>query len=284
MDNFETYMTTKKQEVESALERLLPSADARPSGLHEAMRYSVFAGGKRLRPILCIACCEAVAGGPEIALTPAAALEILHTYTLIHDDLPCMDDDDLRRGKQSCHARYGETTAVLAGDALHALAFELIGACEAPPPYPPNLLIQELAQAVSSRGLIGGQMTDLMLKDAPTLDDVQYVHATKTAALFRATARIGGISGECDYEQLLSLTEYGLHLGLAFQIADDILDGERDKHADGGVSYLQVSSIDEARSKANDLIEKSISSAKELDKERNEPLIHIAEMVLERAG
>ncbi|MFW6151742.1 MAG: polyprenyl synthetase family protein [Verrucomicrobiota bacterium] len=283
MYDFDTYMDDMKKLVDSRLEQALPRISARPPVLHEAMRYSVFSGGKRLRPILCIACCEAVGGDIDLAMTPAAALEILHAYTLVHDDLPCMDNDDMRRGQPSCHIKYDETTAVLAGDGLHALAFELLGACEAPPPYPPNQLVRELAQAVSSRGLIGGQMADLLLHEEPTLADVQYVHATKTAALFRAAARIGAIAGECGFDQLTALTEYGLHLGLAFQIADDLLDKDIDNSTADGVNYLQVASADEAQEKAKELIDKAVASLAQVQSEKTEPLQQLAELVRKRA-
>ncbi len=282
MNDFDIYMTDMKTLVDSKLEELLPKVSSRPPVLHEAMRYCVFSGGKRLRPILCIACCEAVGGDIDLAMTPATALEILHAYTLIHDDLPCMDNDDMRRGQPSCHIKYNETTAVLAGDGLHALAFELVGACEAPPPYPPNQLIRELAQAVSSRGLIGGQMADMLLHDNPTLEDVQYVHATKTAALFRAAARIGAIAGECGFDQLMALTEYGLHLGLAFQIADDLLDQDTDNSKADGVSYLQVASVDEAEEKAKELVDKAVASLEQVDIAKVEPLKQMADLVRKR--
>ncbi|MEM7200860.1 MAG: polyprenyl synthetase family protein [Planctomycetota bacterium] len=208
--------------VEAALEAAVPAAAAAPTTLHQAMRHSVFAGGKRLRPLLALAGCRAVGGDPAVALRAAAGLECLHTYSLIHDDLPSMDDDDLRRGRPTCHVVFGEAMAILAGDALQALAFEL--AADAGPGA-----VLALARASGSVGMVGGQVADLEAERAggadATLDRVREIHERKTAALIRASLEVGAhASGAASDEALARLGEYGGCLGLAFQIADDVLD------------------------------------------------------------
>jgi len=214
------YLKTCAAQLEAGLERILPSATARPARLHEAMRYSVFAGGKRLRPALCIAACEACGGKVEEALEAACALELLHTYTLIHDDLPAMDDDTLRRGKPTCHIAFDEATAILAGDALLTLAFEVLA--RHPQGSAPAA---ELARAAGSRGVIGGQAEDLAAEgQVPDAGLVEYIHRHKTAALIRAACVTGGLCAGAEDKQLAALAAYGEHLGLAFQITDDLLD------------------------------------------------------------
>ena len=207
--------------VNLALETLLPPANERPAKLHEAMRYSVFAGGKRLRPILCIASCEACGGTAEQAMRAACALELLHTYTLIHDELPAMDDDTLRRGRPTCHIAFDEATAILAGDALLTLAFEVLAGV-------PNIgspLALELARAAGSLGVIGGQAEDIDAEGKmPDADLVGYIHRNKTAALIRAACLMGGLCAGADDHTLEKLAQYGENAGLAFQLADDLLD------------------------------------------------------------
>ena len=217
-------MEQMRDRIDRALGAHLPAEDARPAALHRAMRYSIFSGGKRLRPVLCLAAAEAAGGRAEDALLPAIAVEALHTYTLIHDDLPAMDDDDLRRGRPTVHKAFGEATAILAGDALLTLAFEWLAACRAPAPYAPNRYAAELAQAAGSRGVIAGQVEDMAAEGAsPDADRVHCIHRHKTAALFRAAVRMGAISAAADADALDALTDYGCTLGLAFQCADDIL-------------------------------------------------------------
>src|SRR5574341_23298 len=193
------------------------------------MRYSVFAGGKRLRPLLALLACEAVGGHPEDALPAAVGLEMIHTYSLIHDDLPAMDDDDYRRGRRTSHRGYGEAVAILAGDALLTHAFHVL-ADPAPTRVPATRRLQviaEIAEAAGSRGMVGGQAMDIMSEgreiDQPTL---LYLHTHKTGALIRASVRAGAIAGGADGEALQALTRYGERIGLAFQIVDDILDIE----------------------------------------------------------
>ncbi len=221
MTDLQNYLPQQTAAVNQALEVLLPSSEERPAKLHEAMRYSVFAGGKRLRPILCVASCEACGGTVEQAMPAACALELLHTYTLIHDDLPAMDDDTLRRGRPTCHIAFGEATAILAGDALLTLAFEVLAGV-------PNIgssLALELARATGSRGVIGGQMEDIDAEGkTPDANLVEYIHRNKTAALIRASCVMGGICAGADVQTLEKLAVCGENTGLAFQIIDDLLD------------------------------------------------------------
>ncbi len=214
--------------VNAALDKLLPDARAYPPVIHEAMRYSVFAGGKRLRPVLVLASAEAVRGSAEAVLPAACAIEILHTYSLIHDDLPAMDDDDLRRGKPTCHKVYGEAVAILAGDALLTTAFAILAGLPQSGRVTPERALQvtaEVAAAAGTNGLIGGQVVDL-ISSAADIDAqvLQYIHTHKTGALYRAAVRTGAILSGAGAEQLQALTLYAENLGLAFQIVDDILD------------------------------------------------------------
>lgn len=216
-----TYLKNRAEEVNQALDRLMPPADEPPAKLYEAMRYSLFAGGKRLRPILCLTACEACGGTAQQAIDAACAVEILHTYTLIHDDLPAMDDDRLRRGKPTCHIQFNEATAILAGDALLTLAFELLAGV----PDTGSSLALELARAAGSRGVIGGQAADLDAEGKkPDADTVDYIHRHKTAALIRAALVMGGLCACADNRELEQLGRCGEDAGLAFQIADDLLD------------------------------------------------------------
>ncbi|MBU1694690.1 MAG: polyprenyl synthetase family protein [Verrucomicrobia bacterium] len=264
-------MTAQRARIDQTLDRFLPPAQARPAVLHEAMRYSVLAGGKRLRAILCVAACEAVGGSVEAAYLPAAAIELLHAYTLIHDDLPAMDNGTLRRGKPTCHIVYGEANAILAGDALLTMAFEWMARCTPRPPWPPGQLIQELAEAAGSQGVIGGQVEDLAAEGRPaTADAVEYIHLHKTAALIRAAVRIGAMAGGAKETEFEALTLYGGDLGLAFQIADDILDATSTTEALGKtaggdsiqekVTWVAVFGLDAARQKARALVDSAIAA------------------------
>lgn len=228
------YLKTQKQRIDTLLDRHLPSVAEAPERLHEAMRYSVMAGGKRLRPALYGAAAEAIAPGAEVSYWPALAIEILHTYTLIHDDLPAMDDDDLRRGKPALHKAFDEATAILAGDALLTLAFEWTAQDDAPPPYKPQSFTRELAQAAGHGGVIAGQVADLDAEDQePNESLLRYIHERKTARLIQAALRMGGIAAGADAPSLKALTRIGLHTGVAFQMADDILDETADTETIG---------------------------------------------------
>ena len=207
------------------MERLLPPAKTKPATIHRAMRYSIFAGGKRLRPVICLATAEVLKGKIRDALPLACAVECIHTYSLIHDDLPCMDNDDLRRGKPTSHKIFGEGIAVLAGDALLTIAFEMAASCRASKRYSHAAIIQELAVASGSQALIGGQVADTEGEGKKiSAAELRYIHENKTAALITASIRLGAMSANATAAQLRHLTTFGYSLGLAFQVIDDILD------------------------------------------------------------
>jgi geranylgeranyl diphosphate synthase, type II len=251
--------------VERGIDVHVPPADARPARLHTAMRYSLEAGGKRLRPVLVLASAERfrsahpAPGEPPDPLPAAVALECVHTYSLIHDDLPCMDNDDLRRGRPTAHKAFDEATALLAGDALLTHAFALIGTGYAAQPALANALIRELADAAGSRRLIGGQMEDLLAekKANATGDELEFIHANKTAAMIEAALVMGGLVGGAGEADLATLRRAGRHLGLAFQIVDDILDTTSDsatlgktagKDARAGkTTYVRLHGLEPAR-------------------------------------
>ncbi len=216
--------------VERGLDQYLPPADTRPARLHEAMRYSLQAGGKRLRPVLVLATADLFAAQLGAALPAAVAIECLHTYSLIHDDLPCMDNDDLRRGQPTAHRQFDEATALLAGDALLTHAFALLAESYAAQPVLAHALIRELADAAGSRRLIGGQMADLLAekKDA-TPAELEFIHLNKTAAMIEAALVLGGLVGGADAAAIATLRRAGHELGLAFQIMDDVLDATADR-------------------------------------------------------
>jgi len=216
--------------VNNALDDYLPQTDHEPAIIHQAMRYSVFAGGKRLRPVMFLASAEAVGGSKEPLLTAACAMELIHTYSLVHDDLPAMDNDDFRRGKPTSHKVFGEAIAVLAGDALLTLAFGLIAKCGRSGNISPQVIvdvIEEVTLAAGSLGMIGGQVVDIQSEDKTVSKELlDYIHSHKTGALFRAAIRAGALMGGAEAEELAALTDYAENLGLAFQITDDILDVE----------------------------------------------------------
>jgi len=219
------YLARHTSAVDGALDHLLPPANAKPATIHKAMRYSIFAGGKRLRPALCLAAAEACGGAIEQAMPLACAVECIHTYSLIHDDLPAMDDDDLRRGKPTNHKVFGEGIAILAGDALLTEAFAMAARCERWPRYPHEEIIGELARAAGSRQLIAGQVADLESEGKKiSAGQLKYIHERKTSALLCCSVRLGGMSAQCSAAQLNALTTFGHNVGLAFQIIDDILD------------------------------------------------------------
>ncbi|MCX7006991.1 MAG: polyprenyl synthetase family protein [Kiritimatiellaeota bacterium] len=283
------YLAVRRQEVDAALDHFLPPANERPERLHAAMRYSLLAGGKRLRPILCLASAEAVGGQREAALLPAVALECLHTYTLIHDDLPAMDDDDLRRGHQTCHKKFDEATAILAGDALLTLAFELLARAT-----PAAQLALELAEATGSRGVVGGQAEDLAAEGrAPDAALLEFIHTNKTGKLLRAACRMGALTAGADAGQLAALTTYAAKIGLAFQIADDVLnvtstpeqlgkavgsDAARKK-----MTYVALYGLDAARAKAVTLIAEAQAALKPLGAQAA-PLAALAEFTIKRSS
>src|SRR5690242_2560077 len=223
--DLQRFLASSTEAVNKALDRFLPSASVKPATIHKAMRYSLFAGGKRMRPALCLAAAAACGGRQADALPLACAVECIHTYSLVHDDLPAMDDDDYRRGKLTNHKVFGEGIAVLAGDALLTVAFELAAKCKGWPRYGHQKIILELASASGSLQLIAGQVADLKSeKKKISANELQYIHERKTSALLCCSVRLGGMSADCTQAQLEALTDFGYHVGLAFQVIDDILD------------------------------------------------------------
>jgi geranylgeranyl diphosphate synthase, type II len=215
-----------RKRTDAALERLLPAANVRPASIHQAMRHSVFAGGKRIRPILCMEAGRAVAGAlPSGIEELGAALEMLHTYSLIHDDLPALDNDDLRRGRPTCHKVYGEAIAILAGDALQTQAYEVLSQLKCPAEARVKI-IEEIARGTGTvNGMIGGQVVDLEAeRTKPDAETLEYIHRSKTAALITASVVTGGIYANASRTQVENLRRFGQAIGLAFQIVDDILD------------------------------------------------------------
>lgn len=225
MSDLKTYLAERCALIDAALDHCIPREMTSPATLHKAMRHSMFAGGKRMRPILCLAAAEACGGKLEIALPAACAVECLHTYTLIHDDLPCMDDDDFRRGVPTCHKVFGEGIAVLAGDALQALAFQLLAQSPANGSFDPGHYVSELAITAGSLHLVGGQVMDLEGegKKLP-LQELRFIHESKTAALLTSAVKLGGMVVGASAQQIQALHTFGWSTGLAFQIIDDILD------------------------------------------------------------
>ena len=228
MLDLRAYLAEGAKAVEAVLDAVLPPADREPRPLHQAMRYSVFGGGKRLRPTLCLAACELVGGERDSVLPVAAALEMVHTYSLIHDDLPCMDDDALRRGRPTCHVAFGEATAMLAGDALLTQAFVALGDWAAQGDWSAAVAVRvigEIARGAGSFGMVGGQALDLAAEGQErSLAELEAIHRLKTGALFGAALRAGAIAGGAGEGELAAIDRYAAEFGLAFQIRDDILD------------------------------------------------------------
>ena len=289
--DFNAQLREKAQFVTCTLEQLL-SVQQIDSELKEALRYTLIAPGKRIRSVLVLWCCELVSGtvnrNAEIA---AAAIEMVHTYSLVHDDLPAIDDDDLRRGLPACHRAFGEATAILTGDALLTLAFEILAeeVCE---PVVAVRLIGELAQAAGPAGMIAGQMADLRAENTESTEqDLRIIHTNKTAKIFRCAAAMGAIAGGASDSQLKSLCEYGLKIGLGFQIADDILDvcgsseglgktAGKDAHA-AKCTYPRVLGMEKSRQLAQELADEAIA-ALELFGEKANNLRKLATALLER--
>lgn len=290
----QTYFTERKLLIEEALKKTSHLLAAPELGgiLTEAMQYSLMAGGKRLRPILLMAAAEAVGGDGRRFLPCACALEMIHTYSLVHDDLPAMDNDDYRRGKLTNHKVYGEAIAILAGDALLTGAFELIASQPNVEAFTLLQVTREIAQAAGSKGMIGGQVIDLLFEERQAdLAALQEMHRGKTGALFRAAIRSGALLAGADARQLAALTEYAEYLGLAFQITDDILDvsGTQEKIGKPVGSdaknlkstYATLFSLPEASSHAENAVEKAIDSL-EIFGERAAILRELVSMILSR--
>ena len=229
------YIAQQQKRVDAALDRWVPTESTDPSVIHRAMRYSLFAGGKRVRPLLAMAAAEAVSDAPLEVESAACALEMIHTYSLIHDDLPALDNDDLRRGRPTCHKVFGDAMAILAGDALLTLAFEVLAKLQHADDSVRVRMIAELAAASGTmQGMIGGQVNDLEGEGkVPSAQLLEAIHRAKTGALLRASVRIGAIYAGADRTQWEALSRFGEHVGLAFQIVDDILDVEQSSEALG---------------------------------------------------
>ncbi len=278
----ETYLADRKRAVEEHLFASLPAAETRPAILVEAMRHAVLSGGKRLRPILCLAAAEAVGGSAEDARYAATAVELLHTYTLVHDDLPCMDNDLLRRGQPTVHARYGEAIAVLTGDALQTLAFEMLANTPERRPGTVARLVKELAAAVGFAGVIGGQVEDIRFAAAPTRDVIDFVFQHKTADLFKAACRLGALAAGGDEDAVDKLSRFADALGFAFQIIDDLLDAPTaSSDAAPELSCLAVMSADEAHDWAHSLTAQAVAALDGLPGE-TVPLAALANHLLTR--
>ena len=232
--NLQEFLARQQQFVDRELDRLVPTEAIEPTTIHRAMRYSLFAGGKRIRPLLCLCAAEAVSEAVVGAVTTACTLEFIHTYSLIHDDLPALDNDDYRRGKLTCHKVFGDAIAILAGDALLTLAFQVLASIKVDHAHRVRL-VAELSEAAGTvGGMIGGQVADLEGEgQEPEAALLESIHRAKTGALLRASVRMGAIHAAAAPEQLTALSRYGEHIGLAFQMVDDILDVEESSEALG---------------------------------------------------
>jgi geranylgeranyl diphosphate synthase type II len=289
------YLEAKKKITDEALERYLPTEDNYPPLIFKAVRYSVFAGGKRLRPILCMASAEAMGGNGESILPVACALELIHTYSLIHDDLPALDDDDYRRGRLTSHKVFGEDMAILAGDALLTEAFRLMSEQTLMENVSPaNLLsvIHDVAEAAGYFGMVGGQVVDVQSEGKDVEKEVlNYIHTRKTGAMITVAVKTGALLSNADEVKLNALISYGGYAGLAFQIADDILNVEGDKDLlgkgtgsdakRGKVTYPALMGLDASRTKAAELVESALAAIQNFD-HRAEPLRMIARYIVER--
>lgn len=293
--DLQQYLRERARLVDDALERYLPHEEMRPQVLHRAMRYSTLSGGKRLRPVLVIAGAEAVGGNAEAVLPTACGIELIHTFSLIHDDLPAIDNDTLRRGRPTCHVQFGEAVAILAGDALFATAFELIARnAETAPAERVVQVLHVIAEASGTRGMVGGQMVDIESEgkqvDAETLE---YIHRHKTAALIRASVVSGAILAGAEQWQVDALSRYGELTGLAFQIADDLLNVTGDPRKTGKAvgtdaergkaTYPALFGIEASRERAYQLVQQAVEALQPFG-EKAQPLRAIAYLVVEREG
>ena len=288
------YMKQICHQIDGALADLLPAKEQRPTQLHQAMHYSVFAGGKRIRPILMAASCEAVGGDIEQVISAACAMEMIHTYSLIHDDLPAMDDDDFRRGLPTNHKVYGEATAILAGDALLTQAFITLAK-----PNPTidattqQRVLEIMAQAAGAAGMVGGQIVDMEAEgQTPNLETVDYIHRHKTGALILAAIQCGALLGGADRKTFKDLTCFGESAGVAFQIADDILDiiGDQDQlgkdigsdQQRGKATYPAVLGLEVSQKKMEELHQQSLNSLSSYGA-KAEPLRQISAYIINRS-
>lgn len=275
-EEFKKEFSLKRESVENAIDKYLPSADTRPSIIHQAMRYSLEAGGKRIRPILILAACEMF--DTQLDPLPACvAIECLHTYSLIHDDLPCMDNSDLRRGKPTCHKKFDEAMALLAGDALLTYSAWLLADAYAKTPDVAAGLVRDLFGAAGSQGMVGGQVEDVLgERDGKmTPEKLNYIHENKTAALITAAVVMGmRLTHQCDAQKLESARKIGYNVGIAFQVIDDILDVTSDDatmgkttHLDAAnqkLTYVSLYGIDKSREIAKKLTDDAVAECRKL--------------------
>jgi geranylgeranyl diphosphate synthase type II len=278
--------------IEKSLRASIPAATTKPATIHRAMRYSLLSGGKRLRPLLCCAASEACGGTAHQALPAACAVEMIHAYSLIHDDLPCMDDDDLRRGKPTSHVVFGEGMAVLAGDALLTEAFAVLAQAKPRARYVASDLVTELARAAGSRGLIAGQVADLEAEGRkPSEPALYFIHAAKTGMLLRAALKLGALSAGATKVQVNALDRFGFALGLAFQIQDDILDATQNAKklgktagkdaAAGKMTFPALFGLEKSQALAEQWTDEAIASLKPFGP-RGATLRHLALRLLQR--
>jgi geranylgeranyl diphosphate synthase, type II len=291
--NTKKYLFTRQRLIDRALDRYLPTANTKPATLHRAMRYTLFAGGKRLRPILCLAAAEACRGKIVDALPLACALECIHTYSLVHDDLPSMDDDDFRRGRPTCHKVFGEGIAVLTGDALLTIAFEIVSRAKPTPRYNMCTLLREVAVAAGSQKLIAGQVADLEAEGKHVKPrELQFIHENKTAAILRSSVRLGAMSANADARKLAAITQFGQRLGLAFQVIDDILDVTQTSEILGKsagkdvaakkATYPAVIGVEKSRAEARHLTREAHDALSAFSPRDVEALNALANYLLER--
>jgi geranylgeranyl diphosphate synthase type II len=293
--DIKAYLARKKESIDKTLEKLVPPDKTFPPTIHEAMRYSLFAGGKRVRPILAIAAAEALGAKTTELLPIAASLELIHTYSLIHDDLPAMDNDDFRRGRPTCHKVYGEAIAILAGDGLLNMAFEVLSDPRMLKKVPANRLMaitREIAGASGVFGMVGGQVVDIQSEgkeiDFPTLE---YIHTHKTGALIRSSVRVGALFARAGKRQFTALTHYGEMIGLAFQIADDILDITGTQEAigkdvgsdlkKGKKTFPSFYGLEESRRRAVEVVDRAIASLHGFGRSAD-PLRELAKYIINR--
>jgi len=290
--NLEQFLAASTASVNAALDKFLPSEKTKPATIHKAMRYSLFAGGKRMRPAVCLAAAAACGGSKADAMPLACAVECIHTYSLVHDDLPAMDNDDYRRGKLTNHKVFGDGIAVLAGDALLTQAFQIAAQAKGWPRYSHQDIILEIARASGSLQLIAGQVADIEGEGKKTsAEQLRYIHERKTSALLCCSVRLGGMSANCTPAQLNALTDFGYHVGLAFQVIDDILDVTQTSEQLGKTAgkdtkaqkatYPSIVGLDKSRKIAEQLTDKAFAALKTF-KGKAQALEGLAEFLLKR--
>ena len=270
METLDSHLKDWTVQLEQALDHFLPKPSLHTAQIHEAMRYSVLNGAKRIRPLLCLSVCHMLEGDLGEALIPACAIELIHCYSLVHDDLPSLDNDEFRRGQLTCHKKFGEATALLAGDALLTLAFQIVSQIKESGKM--KRVLSELSQAAGTSGMVGGQVMDLLFAnremDLPTLDAI---HIQKTGQLIKTSCLAGAVMAQASEEEEARILKFGEYLGFAFQIVDDILDGD---------GYLRFMSAHEAKEKAVEVI---ADAKRELMRfKRSQPLLEIANLILNR--